>query len=54
MHMIYDLIGRLCFSHLQGWEQRRSAKILVFTVAFAVTSGLVLAAVIRLFYYHKK
>jgi hypothetical protein len=54
MHMIYNLLGRLCFSHQQGWEQRKSAKIMVFTVAFALALGLVLAAVIRLMYYHKK
>ena len=52
--MIYNLLGRLCFSHQQGWEQRKSAKILVFTVAFAIASGLALAALLRLFYYHKK
>jgi len=44
----------LCFSHQQDWEQRKSAKILVLTVMFALAMGLALAAVIRLMYYHKK
>jgi len=55
-HHAHDIqfARRLCFSRQQGWEQRKSAKTLVFTVAFAVASGLALAALIRLLYYHKK
>lgn len=54
MQMIYNLLGRLLFPRRQDWDQRKSAKILVLTVAFALTLGLVLAAVIRMMYYHRK
>ena len=54
MQLIYHILGRWCFSHQQDWEQRKNAKIMVFTVAFALALGLALAAVIRVMYYHKK
>jgi hypothetical protein len=54
MQMIYNLLGRLCFSRQQDWEQRRSAKTLVLTVAFALALGFAVAEVIRIMYYHKK
>ncbi|MDR3458207.1 MAG: hypothetical protein P4N60_12225 [Verrucomicrobiae bacterium] len=54
MQAIYNLLGKWCFSRQQDWEQRKNAKILVFTVVFALAMGLALAAIIRLMYYHKK
>ena len=54
MQAIYSLLGRVCFSHQQVWEQRKNAQIMVFTVGFALALGLALAEVIRVIYYHKK
>jgi hypothetical protein len=54
MQAIYNLLGRLCFPRRQNWEQQRSAKIMLLTVAFALALGVTVAAVIRTMYYHKK
>lgn len=54
MQMFCDLIGRLLFPRRQSWEQRKQAKAMVFTIAFSLAFGLVVAEVIRLAYYHKK
>ncbi len=43
MELLYNLLGRLLFPRRQNWEQRKSAKILVLTVAFSLALGLVLA-----------
>jgi hypothetical protein len=52
--MLYDLLGRLLFPREQSWSQRRKAKTLVLTVAFTLALGLIMAAAIRMMYYHKK
>jgi len=54
MLMLFDLLGRWFFPRQQSWEQRKNARIMVFTVAFTLTAGLILAEVIRLVYYHQK
>jgi hypothetical protein len=54
MQMLYDLLGRLLFPRRQRWEQRKSAKAMMFTLAFSLTLGLVMAAVMRLMYNHGK
>jgi hypothetical protein len=52
--LIYNLVGRLGFARQPDWEQRRSAKTLVLTVAFSLALGLVLAEGLRLLYQHRK
>ena len=54
MQRFYDLLGRMIFPRQQDWEQRKNAKILVFTVTFALALGFIMAAMIRLMYDHKK
>jgi hypothetical protein len=54
MQRFYDLLGRVIFRRQQDWEQRKNAKILVFTVAFGLALGFITAEMIRLMYDHKK
>lgn len=54
MQTLFNLLGRWLFPRQQDWEQRKSARILVFTVVFALALGLAVATLIRLLYYHKK
>ena len=48
MHRLYDLLGRWLFPRQQSWQQRKSARTLVLTVAFTLAIGLVMAEAIRL------
>jgi len=54
MPKLYDLLGRLLFPRRQSWEQRKNAKTILFTLAFALTLGLAVAELIRLMYNHEK
>jgi hypothetical protein len=54
MHRFYDFLGRLLFPQQQDWRQRQHAKILVFTVTFALVLGFITAEMIRMMYDHKK
>ena len=54
MHRLYDLLGRWLFPRQQSWQQRKSARTLVLTVAFTLAIGPVMAETIRLMYYHQK
>ena len=54
MQKLYDVLGRLLFPRRQIWDQRKSAKTLVLTVAFSLAMGLILAVVVRMMYYHTK
>jgi hypothetical protein len=54
MESFYDWLGRRLFPCRQDWEQRKSAKTLVLTIAFSVGLGLALAEVIRMIYYRSK
>lgn len=51
MQMFYHLLGRLLFPRRQNWEQRKNARDMVFTVAFSLAFGLVMAVVIRTAYH---
>jgi len=51
---IFDLLGRWLFPRRQIWDQRKSAKTLVLTVAFSLAMGLILAELVRMMYYHTK
>lgn len=53
MRWIYHQVGRLLFSRQQAWEQQKSAKTVVFTVAFSLILGLLLAITIRIMYRHQ-
>ena len=48
MEKIYAIVGRWCFPRQQDWEQRRSAKTIVWTVVFTVMLGLALAKILRM------
>jgi hypothetical protein len=54
MQTLYILVGRCLFPRQQDWEQRKNAKIFVFTIAFALTLGLALALVIRMIYSRER
>jgi hypothetical protein len=54
MQLIYGLLGRLFFPGRQDWEQRRNAKIMVLTVAFALVLGFVVSKMIHMLYNHQK
>jgi hypothetical protein len=53
MPRLFDLIGRCLFPRQPGWEQRKNARTLAITLAFALTLGLVLVQVICLIYRHR-
>ena len=48
MEKIYAIVGRWCFPRQQDWEQRRSAKTIVWTVVFTLMLGLALAKILRM------
>ena len=54
MQNLYDFVGRWLFSRQQDWEQRKSAKTLVLTVAFTLVFGAFMAEAIRMMYNHQK
>lgn len=54
MQLIYNLVGWLLFRRQQDWEQRKNGKILVLTVAFSLTLGLMLAEVLRFMAHHRR
>jgi hypothetical protein len=54
MHTLYILVGRFLFPRQQDWEQRKNAKILILTIAFALALGLSLAMVIRMIYSRER
>ncbi len=54
MQNLYRLLGRCLFSRCQDWEQRKNAKTLVFTVAFTLMHGLIMAKIIHIIYNHQK
>jgi hypothetical protein len=52
MQKFYDLLGRLLFPRQQGWERRKGAKAMLFTVVFSLVFGLIVAEVMRVAYHH--
>jgi flagellar biogenesis protein FliO len=54
MERIFYFIGRMLFPKQQDWQQTRSAKTLVFVLAFSLIIGYVMMKVIRLYYSHER
>jgi hypothetical protein len=52
MQNLYDLLGRLLFPRRQGWERRKSAKAMFYTVVFSLLFGLAMAEVMRMALRH--
>jgi hypothetical protein len=52
MERLFYFLGRVLFPRQQDWQQTRSAKTLVFVLAFSVVMALTVATVIRLYYNH--
>jgi hypothetical protein len=45
--LLFDLIGRVFFSHQQDWQRRRNAKIMTGAIAAGIFLGLVLVWVMK-------
>lgn len=54
MERFFFFLGRMLFPRQQDWQQTRSAKTLVFVVAFSLILALAIAKVIRLYYNHQR
>ncbi len=54
MVKLFDWLGRRLYPRRQDWEQRKLAQIMMGTLAFTLTLGLVMAALMRMMYNHEK
>jgi len=53
MERFFFFLGRMLFPRQQDWQQTRSAKTLVFVVAFSLILALAVTKLIRYYYNHQ-
>ena len=54
MERFFYALGRLLFPRQQDWQQARSAKTLVFVLAFSLGLAFCVVKVIKVYYNHQR
>ena len=54
MERFFYFLGRVLFPRQQDWQQTRSAKTLVYVIAFSLVLGYCVMKLIKAYYNHQR